>query len=94
MKPHKWVGYWGVEEGSFCAVQKQWLVHLTMYPGPVFFKTEGGLCVNCTDKTLLIEHPLERWDKRCDISPRVNATLPNRRFLKQRRIGHTPPPAQ
>lgn len=29
-------------------------------------------------KTLLIEHPLERWDKRYDISPRENATLPNR----------------
>lgn len=52
------------------------------------FRTEGGLCVNCTDKTLLIELPLERWDKRCDILPHVNATLSNRHFLKQRSIGH------
>lgn len=55
------------------------------------FKTEGSLCVNCTDKTLLIELPLERWDKRCDILPHVNATLPNRHFLKQGSIiGHPP----
>lgn len=42
MKPHKWVGCWGVEKGSFCAVQKQWLVHLTMYPGPVFLRQKGA----------------------------------------------------
>lgn len=54
------------------------------------FKTERALCVNCTDKTPLIDLPLESWDKRCDISLPVNATLPTGHFLKQRSIGHPP----
>lgn len=91
MKPHKWAGVgWRRGKESLCLVET--MASSSHYVSQAcVFKTEGSLCVNCTDKTLLIELPLERWDKRCDILPRANATLPNRHFLQQgSNVGHPP----
>lgn len=87
MKPHKWAGGGGWGKEFSCLAETMAGSSYDVSQACVF-KTEGGFCVICTDKTLLLELPLERWDKRCDILLRESATLPSRHFLKQKSIGH------